>query len=78
MTTLAVGPARQRRAHLADDLLAGLVQADLRALRVVGQLVDPQHVLHLADELAAAARRVPPALLLPGLQLVFFSTRRTP
>ena len=41
----------QRRARLAEQLLAGLVQADQRARRVVGPVVDVEHVLHVPDEL---------------------------
>src|SRR5262249_46340555 len=70
-------PARQGLLDLGDQLLTGLVQAHLRVVRVIRQLVQVQHVLHLADELAAAIRRDAPASLLPGLQRVFLSTWRT-
>jgi len=41
-------PWRQRaeRVDLAEQLAAGLVQADLRAARIMGPGVDLQHVLH--------------------------------
>src|SRR4029450_12431105 len=46
-------PRRQRqgRADLAEELAAGLIQAELRATRVIGAGVDRQHVLHPPAEL---------------------------
>src|SRR6476469_5557584 len=41
---LACRARRQRGAHLADQLLAALVQADHRPLRVMRTVVDRQHV----------------------------------
>ena len=49
---------RQRGAHLADQLLAALVQADHRALRVMRAVVDRQHVFHVEHE---RGRERPPA-----------------
>src|SRR6266508_4856907 len=51
---LAGWPAGRHRAgwvDLAEQLAAGLVQADLRAARIIGAGVDLQHVLHAPAEL---------------------------
>jgi hypothetical protein len=72
--------ARCRRhggADLADQLLAGLVQAHDRTLGVIRPLVHLQHVLHLPDELGIGFRRNAPLLAQPRLEFVFFSVRRT-
>src|SRR5262249_33505346 len=68
---------RDRLHHLADQLLAGLVQGDQRPLLVVGSVVDLQHVLHRTDELGVGLGRDAPLLPQPRLDLVFLSTRRT-
>src|SRR5512135_1191119 len=68
---------RDRLGHLADQLLARLVEADQGALLVVGPVVDFQHVLHRADELGVGLRRDAPLLPQPGLDLVFFRASRT-
>ena len=55
LVILSGWPARRHRAgrvDLAEQLAAGLVQADLRAARVMGPGIDPEHVLHPPDELA--------------------------
>jgi hypothetical protein len=65
------GARRDRRPGVADELLARLVEADHRAVGVVGALVDLQHVLHLADELRVGLRRDAPLPLQVRLQLVF-------
>src|SRR5205814_3767212 len=62
---------------LADQLLARLIQAHLRPPRVVGPVVDLQHVFHRADELGVRLRRDAPLLPQPRLELVFLSTCRT-
>ena len=41
---------RQRGTHLADQLLAALVQADHRTLWVMRAMVDLQHVFHVEHE----------------------------
>ena len=41
---------RQRSADLADQLLAGLIQADHRTVRVMRAMVDRQHVFHVEHE----------------------------
>jgi hypothetical protein len=53
---------RHRRGDLTEQLPAGLVQADLRAARVIGPGVDPKHVLHPPAELAVLLGRDAPAL----------------
>src|SRR5262249_31729683 len=63
--------------HLADQLLAGLVQADQRPLLVVGPVVGLQHVFHRTDELGVGLRRDAPLLPQPRLEFVFLSTCRT-
>src|SRR5262249_8963131 len=68
---------RDRLHHLADQLLARLVQAHLRPLRVVRPVVHLQHVLHRADELGVGLRRDAPLLPQPRLDLVFWSVLRT-
>lgn len=68
---------RQRRADVPPQLAAGLVQAHLRAARIVGSGGHLQHLLHVPDELGARLRRDAPLLLQPGLQVVCFKTWRT-
>jgi hypothetical protein len=58
------------------EFFAGLIQANDRALRVVGSLIPVQHVLHLGDvrprRLAKAPGRYP-----PGFDFVFLSSSPT-
>src|SRR4029450_12547376 len=72
-------PRRDRpgRADLAEELAAGLVQADLRTQRVVGAGVDLKHVLHPPAELAVLLGWAAPALGQPRLELVCCKTWRT-
>src|SRR5262249_50705166 len=56
---------------------ARLVEAHHRPRRVVRRGVQLQHVLHPPDELAVYPLREPPRPLLPGLERVLLSTRRT-
>src|SRR5262249_56002787 len=70
-------PGRDRLHGLADQLLAGLVQGDQGSPVVVGPVVDLQHILHGTDELGIGLGRDAPLLPQPGLDLVFFSARRT-
>src|SRR4029450_6326021 len=65
-------PGRDRRwgSDLRQQLAAGLVQADLRAARVIGPGVDPKHVLHPPDELRVLLGWDAPALGQPRLELV--------
>jgi hypothetical protein len=65
LVVLSGWPARRQRAgrgDLAEELAAGLVQADLRAARVIGSGVDPKHVLHPPHELGVLLGRDAPAL----------------
>src|SRR5215207_8069028 len=71
------GRDRSRRRHLCQQLPAGLVQADLRAARVIGSGVDPKHVLHAPDELGILLGWDAPALGQPRLEAVCFKTWRT-
>ena len=61
-----VGLAARRqwaaRVDLAEQLAAGLVQADLRAPRIIGAGGDLQHVLHPPVALAVVLGRDAPAL----------------
>jgi len=58
----------QRRADLADELLARFIEADLREARVVGPLVDGEDILHLTDEGGTTRRRQAPAGGQPRLE----------
>ena len=68
----AARPCRQALAELADELAGGLVEADDRAGRVVGALVDGEHVLHGRYELRPVLGDAP-LLDHPWAKLVFFS-----
>jgi hypothetical protein len=73
-------PARRQRVgrvDLSEQLAAGLIQADLRARRVLGAGVDLQHVLHPPAELAVLLGRDAPALGQPRLELVCCKAWRT-
>src|SRR5262249_14149474 len=71
------GRQRQRPAHVGQHLPAGLIEADLRAARVVRAGVHVQHVRHMPDELGVGGRRDAPLLLQPRLELVCLKTWRT-
>src|SRR3954449_72709 len=68
---------RQSRPHLAEELLAGLVEADHRVQRVVRQHVGLDHVFHPPDVVGIDFRRDAPSLNDPGLNVVFLSACRT-
>jgi hypothetical protein len=75
-----LGTARseaQRLADLGEQLAGALVEADHRTLRVVGLLVEVQHLLHPPDEPGAPFGRDHPALDQVGAQFVFLSVLRT-
>ena len=57
-------PRRDRtgRTDLGEQLAAGLVQADLRAPRIIGAGGDAKHVLHPPDELGVVLGWDAPAL----------------
>ena len=71
------GSRRDRRADLADPLLAGLLQAHHRTLGVLRPLVHCQHLLPLPDKLRVGLGRKAPRLAPPRFEFVFFSVRRT-
>src|SRR6266545_7863678 len=68
---------RQRRDHVRKQLAAGLAQADLRAVGVVGAGGDRQHILHPPDKLGVMLGRDAPAFLQPRLEAVCFKACRT-
>ena len=70
-------PRRPWRPHLAEQLLARLIEADHRVLRIVGQQVGLDHVLHAPDVLGVGLGRDAPRLNDPRLDVVFFSAWRT-
>ena len=57
---IACRARRQRGAHLADQLLAALVQADDRPLPVMRAVIDRQHVFHVEHEFGRALGRDAP------------------
>src|SRR5260370_28887050 len=63
---------RLGRVDLAGQLAAGLVQADLRAARVIGPGAGLKHVLHAPAELGILPGRDAPALGQPRLEAVCF------
>src|SRR6516164_8697166 len=65
------------RSHLAEELLAGLVEAHHRVHRVVGQQVGLDHVLHPPDILGVGRGGDAPGRDDPGLDVVFLSACRT-
>ena len=74
-TGRAPGFHRDRRACLGNELLRGLVQANQRAIRIVGPRVDSQHVFHRRYERAVGLGWDDPALAAMGLENVFLSAR---
>lgn len=75
-TLRMTGQGRQRHPGFFDQLLARLVEVDLRALWVVRRGVEIKRLFHRCDELAVD-RRDTPMLFQPRLELVFLSVRRT-
>ena len=67
---------RKRLARLFDELFAGFIKVDFRALRIIWLGIEFQHVLHRRDELSRNFRDAP-LLFQPRLEFVFLSTRRT-
>ena len=67
------GDGRQRLDRLAVEHTGPLVEADHRKARVVGPLVDGQHVFHAGDK-GGVHRPQAPVLLAVGRQFVFLST----
>src|SRR6266508_5471049 len=80
LVVLARRPLRHHRAGRGDlrqQLPAGLVQAHLRAARVIRPGVDRQHVLHAPAELGVVLGWDAPALGQPRLEPVCFKAWRT-
>src|SRR5262249_24825501 len=76
----ALGRARScgdRLAHVTNQLLAGLVEADDGSRRVVLALVNFEHVFHRAHERRILFGWDAEAFYAPGLEFVFFSARCT-
>ena len=71
------GPCRQGLARLADQLPGRLVHADHWIVRVMGAAVHIQNLLHGGHEVGAPGWRNHPSDAPPGLDSVFFRTRRT-
>ena len=67
---------RQGLLGLLDQLLARLINVDFGTLGILRLRVDVQHVFHRGDKLGAHCRDAP-LLLEPGLEVLFFNTRRT-
>jgi hypothetical protein len=65
------------RTDLGEGLAAGLVQADLRAARIIGADGDAKHVLHSPDEFRVLLGWDAPALGQPRLEPVCFKAWRT-
>ena len=63
--------------RLGNQLLWRLVHTYDRVAFVVGALVDIEYHFHMCDKVAIVQRRNYPSLFLPGLDFVFFRTRRT-
>ena len=76
ITCRLAGARRQRTARFADQLHRALVKADLRAPRIVRLGVQIRYIFHMPDKFRAHAGNTP-AFVLPGLKVVFLSTRRT-
>jgi hypothetical protein len=76
LVVAAFGTARsvaERLAKVGQELAGALVEADHRALLVVGFLVEVQNLLHPPDEAGALFGWDHPALHQVGLELVFLS-----
>src|SRR5918995_1080152 len=68
---------RHGRGDLGQQLAAGLIQAHLRAVEVIGPGIDLQHILHPPAELGVLLRWDAPALDQPWLEPVCFKACRT-
>src|SRR5207302_6391296 len=74
---LSASTAPPGLAHLPEQLLARLIEADHGIPRVVGQQVGLDHVLPAPDVVGIRVRRNAPGLDDPRLDVVFFSACRT-
>src|SRR5262245_16422504 len=66
----------QGSTDVGQQLFAGFVKVDLRALGIIGLGIQVQDILPLRDKLRAYLRNTP-LLFEPGLERVFLSTRPT-
>ena len=60
-----------------DQLFRALIKTDNRVQRVIGFMVQFQHILHGTNKIGVCLRRNHPLLVLPRLEFVFLSTWRT-
>jgi hypothetical protein len=60
--------------NMVEQRLARFIEADLGKTGILRPVIDLEHVLHGVHERPAFFRRNAEAFLLPGLDLVFFST----
>ena len=67
---------RQWTAFLSNQLNRMFVKTNLRSFRIVRRGIHVQNILHAPNKVAAYLGDAP-LFLAPGLQLVFFSVRRT-
>ena len=72
---LASGRGGNGSARFLDHLLRRLVETHQRALRIMGALIDVQHVFHGGDEGRVGLGRDHPLLLEMRLEHVFLSVR---
>lgn len=68
---------REALTPLRNQLLRGLVHAYHRIARIVRAHVNIQHHFHVRHKAAVFFRWNQPSFALPGLEKVFFRTRRT-
>lgn len=61
----------RRGPDLPEELAAGLVEADDRAQRIEGALIEVEHVLHMPHQGGIGGRRQTPLLDQPRLYGVF-------
>src|SRR5919197_3872583 len=71
------GGDRHRRGDLGQQLAAGLIQAHLRAVGVIGPGLDRKHILHPPAELGVMLGWDAPTLDQPPLEPVCFKACRT-
>jgi hypothetical protein len=68
---------RQWFSSFADQLIRNFVKTDHWIVRLVGFGIQIQNIFHPPDKFSPDDRRNAPFLPHPGLEIVFFSTRRT-
>jgi hypothetical protein len=65
---------RERTSNMLEQLLARFIHANLRKTRVIGAVVNLEHVFHRVHKRGALCRGDAEALHLPGFEPIFFST----